>query len=295
MFVTCLYAVIEPSSGGVRYANAGHNLPYLRSGRGVSELRATGMPLGLLPGMSYDEHEACIDPGDRLVLYSDGLIEAHDGQAAMFGFPRVMGLLGAAPVSRDLIDLLLTELHRFTGSAWEQEDDITLVTIERSPHHLGIPSPDRRETVQILTSFELASTPGNERAAMARVMKAVTHLDLPEEKAERLRTAVSEGVMNAIEHGNHNNPEIPVGVSASLEGSDLVIRIVDRGSAIVPVAPQPDLDLKLAGLQAPRGWGLFLIRNMVDHMRQSLENGLHTIELVLNLSEEGSSDASSDI
>jgi serine phosphatase RsbU (regulator of sigma subunit) len=51
MFVTCLYAVLDPKSGRLRYANAGHNLPYLRTEDGVGELRATGMPLGLLPGM----------------------------------------------------------------------------------------------------------------------------------------------------------------------------------------------------------------------------------------------------
>jgi serine phosphatase RsbU (regulator of sigma subunit)/anti-sigma regulatory factor (Ser/Thr protein kinase) len=286
MFVTCLYAVLDPRTGRLRYANAGHNLPYLRSGGAVHELRATGMPLGLFPGMTYEEREATVAAGDRLLLYSDGLVEAHNEQAEMFGFARVMGLFGSTLEHRDVIDVLLTELQRFTGPGHEQEDDITLVTLVRGSE-ASVNHPDAGGASDVLVSFELPSEPGNERQAMTRVIDAVAPLSLGQDAMERLRTAVSEGVMNAIEHGNGNNPELPVGVTAAVEGSNLVVRIVDRGSAIVPEAPQPDLDLKLVGLQGPRGWGLFLIRNMVDDMRQFVGDGSHTVELVLSLPEGG--------
>src|SRR5215210_8604428 len=70
MFVTCLYAILDPNSGGLTYANAGHDLPYLHRNGAAEELRARGMPLGLMPRMSYQEKET--------TLYSDGLVEAHD-------------------------------------------------------------------------------------------------------------------------------------------------------------------------------------------------------------------------
>ncbi|MGH2513198.1 MAG: PP2C family protein-serine/threonine phosphatase, partial [Candidatus Limnocylindrales bacterium] len=70
MFVTCLYMVLEPATGHVTFANAGHNLPYVRTDDGVVEFRATGMPLGLLPGLTYEEKEADIGPGDSVLLYS---------------------------------------------------------------------------------------------------------------------------------------------------------------------------------------------------------------------------------
>src|SRR6266498_4143395 len=89
MFVTCLYVVLDPASGRLRFANAGHNLPNLRHRDGVTELRATGMPLGLLPDMEYDEHTATLEPGDSLLLHSDGLAEAHSPDREMFGFPRL--------------------------------------------------------------------------------------------------------------------------------------------------------------------------------------------------------------
>jgi serine phosphatase RsbU (regulator of sigma subunit) len=135
MFITCLYAILDPETGLLRYANAGHDLPYRRrsSNGGAEELRATGMPLGLLPGMSYEEKEIVLKRGDSVLFYSDGLVEAHDPEREMFGFPRLQGLVGAHRSDGPaMVNFLLSELARFTGDQWEQEDDITLVTLDRS-------------------------------------------------------------------------------------------------------------------------------------------------------------------
>ena len=136
MFVTCLYAILERESGRLIYANAGHDLPYRRrAGRseGAEELRARGMPLGLMPGMGYEEKEILLEKGESILFYSDGLVEAHDAHREMFGFPRLQGLVGThRSGGSSLVSFLLSELRRFTGEDWEQEDDITLVTLERS-------------------------------------------------------------------------------------------------------------------------------------------------------------------
>jgi PAS domain S-box-containing protein len=134
MFITCLYAILDTESGRLVYANAGHDLPYLRhNGSDVEELRARGMPLGLMPGMEYEEKETTLERGESVLFYSDGLVEAHDPHHEMFGFPRLQGLVGTHhPDGPSLIDFLLSELTNFTGEGWEQEDDITLVTLERS-------------------------------------------------------------------------------------------------------------------------------------------------------------------
>jgi serine phosphatase RsbU (regulator of sigma subunit) len=132
MFVTCLYAILDPDSGRLQYANAGHDLPYMRHAGGAAELRAIGMPLGLMPGMAYEEKEAVLEDGDTVLFYSDGVVEAHAPDRDMFGFPRLQGLVGAHKGSGpDLMDFVLEELDRFTGKDWEQEDDITMVTLQR--------------------------------------------------------------------------------------------------------------------------------------------------------------------
>jgi predicted ester cyclase len=133
MFVTCFYAILEPKSGHLVYANAGHDLPYLHRNGDAEELRARGMPLGLMPKMSYEEKETILHSGEAALLYSDGLVEAHDPEGDMFGFPRLRAFIAEHGEERSLGDLLLEELYAFTGERWEQEDDITLLTLRRSP------------------------------------------------------------------------------------------------------------------------------------------------------------------
>ena len=134
MFVTCFYAILEPKSGTLLYANAGHDLPYLRRRSGdAEELRARGMPLGLMPQMGYEEKQTILDAGEVTLLYSDGLVEAHDPKGEMFGFPRLRELVAEhAAEEGSLGDILLRELYTFTGEGWEQEDDITLLTLRCS-------------------------------------------------------------------------------------------------------------------------------------------------------------------
>jgi len=133
-FVTCFYAILDQQSGHLRYANAGHNLPCYRHEDLSTELRVRGMPLGLMPRMEYEEKETTLAPGDGVLFYSDGLVEAHDPQRReMFGFPRLQALVAEhGDEERSLGDFLLEELYSFVGEGWEQEDDITLVTLRHS-------------------------------------------------------------------------------------------------------------------------------------------------------------------
>src|SRR5215210_4397446 len=132
MFVTCFYAILDPESGSLAYANAGHDLPYLRRrGGDAEELRARGTPLRLMPGMSYEQKEIVLEQGEAALFYSDGLVEAHDPKGEMFGFPRLRELAAEHGEERSLGNFLLEELYSFVGEGWEQEDDITLLTLRR--------------------------------------------------------------------------------------------------------------------------------------------------------------------
>jgi len=133
MFVTCFYAILDPKSASLTYANAGHDLPYLWHGGDAEELRARGMPLGLMPGMSYEENDMMLDASEAALFYSDGLVEAHDPKGEMFGFPRLRALIAEHGAEESSLgDFLMKELYSFVGEGWEQEDDITLLTLERS-------------------------------------------------------------------------------------------------------------------------------------------------------------------
>jgi serine/threonine-protein kinase RsbW len=153
------------------------------------------------------------------------------------------------------------------------------------------PNPARSDTGlrRILSEFSVPSEPGNERLAMDTVAEAVRKLDIRGENLERLKTAVAEATMNAMEHGNKYKAEVPVEVVVLVEDRDLMVRITDSGSGPPPAkgGDTPDLEAKLEGMQTPRGWGLFLIKSMVDEMSITGDDGHHTIELVVHLGAEG--------
>ena len=307
MFVTCLYALLDPDSGQLQFANAGHDLPYHRHTTGeVTELRATGMPLGLMPGMHYEEKQVWLAPGEVILFHSDGIVEAHNEHREMFGFPRLMRLVGEHEDGKTLKEFVLDDLAAFTGADWEQEDDITMVTLQRSEGY-GVTEVASRSTTRsneadgnngndwrTLAEFTLASEPGNERQALARVAEAVRVLNLPTKRLEQLKTAVAEATMNAMEHGNHYQPEKPVSIQVLASHKALSVRVTDHGGTRTlsahPDIEAPDLEAKLAELQTPRGWGLFLIKNMVDEMHISNDASHHTVELIVYL--EGESHAS---
>lgn len=290
MFVTCLYAVLDPSTGTLVFANAGHNLPYVRNDEGVKELSARGMPLGLMPGMDYEETTAILAPGEVMLLHSDGIAEAHDPSGEMFGFPRMHELMAKCVRADEVIDVMMTELDRFSGPGKEQEDDITLVSLKRSDHAGREGDDSATATVPnvrqgLLEEFSVPSNIGNEREVMDRVATLVEDSGLSKAKLEQLKTAVSEAAMNAIEHGNDGRAELPVDVKVSLSNGSVKVSITDHGGGDeeIPHVETPDIEAKLAGLQKPRGWGLFLIQNMVDELNVTTDDVHHTVELVVHL------------
>ena len=135
-----------------------------------------------------------------------------------------------------------------------------------------------------LADFSLPSEPGNERLAMEEVAAVVSGLGLPEQRLEKLKTAVAEATLNAMEHGNHYRAELPVLIEVSVSDADLSVKITDEGSGPPSFHSEtPDLEAKLKGMQSPRGWGLFLIKNMVDEMRVTGDEHHHTVELIMHL------------
>lgn len=130
-----------------------------------------------------------------------------------------------------------------------------------------------------LLCFELPSQPGMERLAMDRVADASRDLVSPE-VLERVKTAVSEGTLNAIEHGNHFREELLVEIDVLYSPRAVRVKITDQGGEqVLPEVPIPDLDAKLAGLEPTRGWGMFLIRNMVDELHMTGDGQRHTLVL----------------
>ena len=158
---------------------------------GVVEPRATGMPLGLLPGLTYDEQEVTIAPGDTVLLYSDGIVEAHNPERELYGFPRIRALVGRTVPGDDLVQDVLDDLEAFTGSGWEQEDDITLVSIARAATHRRRGGPCQRLAPADHRSRwpAISATSGSPRSGSWTRSPAST---CPRPVVDRLRTVVAE-------------------------------------------------------------------------------------------------------
>lgn len=282
MFVTCLYLLIEPQSGKIVFANAGHNLPYLISNGKVTELRATGMPLGLMPGMQYEEVEAQLSECDALLLSSDGLVEAHNPNREMYGFERMVEVMESEIMTDEVVPELLRTMKEFTGENYEQEDDITLVTLLHTESTVQM---DTKPEWALMTEFDIPSEPGNERAASDKAIKSLDSLNLGEAVKNRLKTAVAEATMNAMEHGNQYREDLPVRIKVMSGATQIAVQVHDFGGGMhLAEVVAPDLDSKLAGEQSPRGWGLFLIKNMVDEMNILQGEQGQIIELIVNRS-----------
>ena len=118
---------------------------------------------------------------------------------------------------------------------------------------------------------------------MDRVAAAVADLGLAPDRLERLKTAVSETAMNAIEYGSQGREDVPFDVLVEVDERDVVVRVTDRAlSGTVPTdVDTPDIERKLAGEQKPRGWGLFLIEHMVDSMDVTTDDHGQTVTLRL--------------
>ena len=135
LFVTVFYGILDPSSGELTYASAGHNPPILlsaRDGNSVQELDRTGLPLGILDETTWQQGAAQLDPGDELLLYTDGITDAQDAQGAFFEEERLLEFLRAnlGRSAQEIQDGLIAQVDAFVGDM-PQFDDITLMVVAR--------------------------------------------------------------------------------------------------------------------------------------------------------------------
>jgi serine phosphatase RsbU (regulator of sigma subunit) len=135
MFVTVFYGILDPASGTFSYCNAGHNPPYLLSDNAEPRpLQNTGIPLGIVRDSIWTAETVRLEPGDILVLYTDGVNEAQNSNGEFFDTER---MLDAARIYREhtalaVQDAILAAVDRFVGDA-AQFDDLTVMTLVRDP------------------------------------------------------------------------------------------------------------------------------------------------------------------
>ena len=134
--------------------------------------------------------------------------------------------------------------------------------------------------------LHIPSAFGYEKVAMEQVAAVARRMGFSDDRVEDLKTAVAEACLNAIEHGNNLNTTFRVGIELLADVSKLQISVSDQGEGISAV-PAPDIDAKIEGKESPRGWGIFLIRNLVDEVQfDAKAGGGHEIRMLIHLERE---------
>jgi serine phosphatase RsbU (regulator of sigma subunit) len=140
LFATVFYGIFDPATRALRFSSGGHPHPFRGSSKRVDidELQSYGLPLGLMPGSEYEDRRVVLDPGDFLVVYTDGLVEAFNGHGEMYGFDGARQDLATTAeqptTAQDRLDECLANLRRFADGE-PLHDDVTLVLLQIPERH----------------------------------------------------------------------------------------------------------------------------------------------------------------
>jgi serine phosphatase RsbU (regulator of sigma subunit)/anti-sigma regulatory factor (Ser/Thr protein kinase) len=233
---TCVYAVLDPSTGELRCSNAGHPPPLVLTGDGRADFLTgePGLPLGVTTGYRYPELRATLDPGSTVLLYTDGLVEKR-GEPLDVGLERLREVAAGAPVDplenlcKRVLDALVTEVPG---------DDVALLAVRMLPPEAGP------------LDLELPAESGALATLRRRLGAWILHAGASEEEAYDIVLATCEAAANAVEHA-YGPSEASFRVTAQAEDGDVTVEVRDQG------AWRPQRDPR-------RGRGLAVMRHLVD-------------------------------
>lgn len=258
MFVTFFCGVLDLQNGHLRYCNAGHNAPVLVRAEGNAELPVVpNLPLGIMPGMNFEEQEADLECGTGLFLYTDGLNEAENPAHGQFGEERMMNLLQPGMESRVLIDNVRDAVHAFADGA-PQSDDLTMLYIR----FMNSRKTEETERHLILHN-DIQQIP--QLAEFVEAVADLAHLDVG--LTMSLNLALEEAVSNVIMYAYPKGSDGLVDVEAIVRKDSLEFILSDNGTPFDPTAA-PEADITLDVEDRPiGGLGIFLVRNIMDEVK----------------------------
>lgn len=258
MFVTFFTGVLDLGNGHLRYCNAGHNAPLLVTGQGVRELPVvSNLPLGVMPGTSFQEQETDLACQDGLFCYTDGLTEAENAGHELFGDDRLIALLRSDSLAESQLKAVSQSVMEFVGDA-PQSDDLTMLYLRYMNESL----PDRAERHLILHN-DIQQIP--QLAGFIETIADEIHLD--QSLAMSLNLALEEAVSNVIMYAYPEGSDGLVDIEAIIRHDRLDFIITDSGKPFDPTqAPEVDTTLGVEE-RAIGGLGIYLVRNIMDDVR----------------------------
>ncbi len=278
--------IVDMATDKIQYASAGHLSPYLVSAEGEAKpVESSSLPIGFDTDARYERTEFAMKAGDRLVLYTDGLIEAKDAAGTMYGFQGLEAELAEWGTSGDLSGFVDEWLHRLDRTFRYGGDDRTVVVLEQAAH-LRKPSIAADSVSPggfppgpfVNREWSLHSRLGEERG-VALELGAWIEEAWPEANVrEDVQSAIAEAIVNAIEHGNNLREDARVAVVAQIGSRLTVCKVYDEGGGYFPHVARDEAEMeKKRESDDPRGWGLVLIDSLADYWSTGRdERGFYT-------------------
>lgn len=275
MFVTFFIGVLDLPTGRLHYCNAGHDTPVIIDGEPRKLDVKANMALGIVSDLFFEGQDTVLNPGDTLLLYTDGLTEAMDIKHQQFGLQRVIDTItqhqGEAP--QQLLEALTSANSDFVGNA-EQSDDLTLLAARYTP-----------AVKETILNQELNIE--NDLSHIAQVNDSVTEfcdkLNLDNSLATNMRLAIEEAVVNIINYAYPKGDKGDIGIVASATSDSIEWKISDSGVAFAPTdAPDVDTSLSAEDRQIG-GLGIFLVRQLMDTINYERIDGKNVLTLTKKL------------
>ena len=268
MFVTCWLGILDLSNGELRYTNAGHTDPLLSTSKGIDFIRGHhGVVLGAVENTKYKENVIKLERGERVILYTDGVTEAHNKKDELFGEARLLEFARnkMKDNAKDIIHDLREELNVFSEGL-EQFDDITMLVIEYQKGALLMESKIFKADVKELDNlFEYSRS-------------LLEVLDFPKRDIIMINTALEEVFVNVAKYAYEGTGEVEVTLSNDKNKVTFVFR--DSGRAFNPLEKEdPNLAVNAEDREIG-GLGIYMVKNIMDETFYEYKDNHNVLTLV---------------
>lgn len=271
MFVTFLCAVYDPTSRRLAIANAGHCRPVMLAGDQPPRwaVKNLGTALGFETGLEFERTDLTLNPGDTLILYSDGVSEAFNPSEECYGTDRLLTDVGAmsGQSATDITATLLKNVRTFASGA-PQSDDLAILTLQ-------VKSGGCLE-------LQLHATPEEVMRGVEALQAFAQAQHVPDKTLFGLALALEESASNIVNHALKRDAHKTFEVVIERANDSFVIELRDDGPEFDPTAVAP-LKSRADDDDALGGWGMELVRRNVDEIRYQRDAGRNVLRLVRRL------------
>ncbi len=275
MFLTAFFGILDTKTGEMTYTNAGHNPPYLLSPDGSQKSLAEvhGPMIGAMEGITYDQAEIVLGVDDKLVLYTDGITEAFNGDGQDFGEERLSEMLERSGKlgTKHLVYALVQEVDGFVGNA-EQSDDITVFCLR----YVAWEGRDDKAQIELHLVNEIAEI---ERCLEA-LREFCDRFGLPPEVRNDVGVVLDDLLNNIISYGFEDEDEHLIEVSLAPDKQRFIVTISDDGVEFNPfLSSDPDIESDINERQIG-GLGIHLVRSLMDDFSYQRIDGRNVVILM---------------